>query len=115
MSERPIMVAIWTDGMGTHQARCMDCPWKGEWRRDQDKAVEIGRTHTEHLPFSVMPCDSTRPHEAHFWTKTGTWSRCEGTQNDNAGSGNTCPSCGHTYTTSDGSDHRPEVCPGAKS
>ena len=28
------------------------------------------------------------------------------------GSGNTCPTCGHHYTTSDGSDHRPEVCSG---
>lgn len=28
---------------------------------------------------------------------------------------NTCPNCGHVYTTSDGSDHRPEVCPGRTS
>lgn len=43
-----IQVAIWTDGMGTYQARCLGCAWKGEWWRREARAVKDAETHVEH-------------------------------------------------------------------
>lgn len=51
-------VAVWTDGMGSHQARCLECDWKGPWRerraqgktteeRAIDDAQDHGATHEE--------------------------------------------------------------------
>lgn len=44
--EGVLLVAIWTDGMGTFQARCLSCPWHGDWRRNEALAVKQGKTHT---------------------------------------------------------------------
>jgi hypothetical protein len=49
-----LYVAIYTDGMGTYQAQCMGCPWKGSWRRKEAKAVEDGKTHTAHMEGAPM-------------------------------------------------------------
>ena len=43
-----IKVAIWTDGMGTYQARCLDCSWKGKWHRKEPLAVEDAKKHLQH-------------------------------------------------------------------
>ena len=48
--DRVITVEVYTDGMGTYQARCTDCAWRGRWYRTEAKAVEQARTHTEHEP-----------------------------------------------------------------
>jgi hypothetical protein len=41
-----LLVAIYADGMGTFQARCMSCPWRGTWRRTGARAVTDGKAHT---------------------------------------------------------------------
>jgi hypothetical protein len=43
-----IMVALYTDGMGTHQARCMGCAWRGPWRRKEQRATDDAKGHTAH-------------------------------------------------------------------
>ena len=49
MTDGIIVVAVYTDGMGTFQARCMECAHRGPWRRRQaraaDDAAEHGGTH----------------------------------------------------------------------
>lgn len=39
---------IWTDGLGTFQARCLHCSWKGTWRRKEETAVKDGKRHPTH-------------------------------------------------------------------
>lgn len=41
-----IKVAIYTDGMGTYQARCMDCTWKASWRRKEAASVKDAKAHS---------------------------------------------------------------------
>jgi hypothetical protein len=41
-----LKVAVWTDGMGTYQARCMSCDWKGAWWRKQERALKDAEAHT---------------------------------------------------------------------
>lgn len=52
MTDQPtdelILVAIWTDGMGTYQARCKQCPWKGAWWRKEARAVTDAEGHITH-------------------------------------------------------------------
>jgi len=43
-----ITVAIYSDGLGTFQARCTDCSWRGRWYRSEDRAVAEAKTHQEH-------------------------------------------------------------------
>jgi hypothetical protein len=47
--QETILVAIYTDGMGTFQAQCLGCSWRGPWRRKESSAVESGKSHTEHV------------------------------------------------------------------
>lgn len=34
-----VYVAVYADGLGTFQARCMGCDWRGRWRRREETAV----------------------------------------------------------------------------
>jgi len=40
-----LYVAIYSDGMGTFQARCCDCTWRSAWRRKETSAVIDGKAH----------------------------------------------------------------------
>ena len=44
-----VLVSVYTDGMGTYQARCLGCPWRGAWRRKNATAIEDAKGHTEHV------------------------------------------------------------------
>jgi hypothetical protein len=50
MTTNVLSVAIYTDGMGTWQARCLSCPWRGSWRRSEDRAVDDAKGHKHDLP-----------------------------------------------------------------
>ena len=41
------MVIVYTDGMGTFQARCItdDCAWRGRWVKSQERAVRHAEAH----------------------------------------------------------------------
>lgn len=38
-----ILVAIYDDGFGTFQARCLSCSWCGRWYRSEALAVQAGQ------------------------------------------------------------------------
>jgi hypothetical protein len=38
-------VAIYTDGMGTWQARCLSCSWRSRWFATENTAVKHAKTH----------------------------------------------------------------------
>jgi hypothetical protein len=40
-----IKVAIYTDGMGTWQARCLDCEWRSAWFAREATAVRHAKSH----------------------------------------------------------------------
>lgn len=40
-----ILVAVYTDGMGTWQTRCLSCPWRSDWYRTKASAVLMGKAH----------------------------------------------------------------------
>lgn len=42
-----IATFVWTDGLGTYQARCTHCDWHGPWRRQETKAVADAEAHGE--------------------------------------------------------------------
>ncbi len=39
------LVSVYTDNMGTYQARCLSCDWRAAWRRSESKAVDDAKTH----------------------------------------------------------------------
>lgn len=45
----PVFVSIYTDGMGTYQARCLGCAYRGAWWRTEKRAVKDAQDHTDHV------------------------------------------------------------------
>ena len=56
--DRAVVAAIWTDGMGTFQARCTQCKWRGGWWRTEATAVKEASAHQQHtMRHNVRPVE----------------------------------------------------------
>lgn len=40
-----IITEVWTDSLGTFQARCRECNWRGPWHRSEDLAAQDAKDH----------------------------------------------------------------------
>jgi hypothetical protein len=45
VKQKKIIVMVWTDGLGTYQARCANCKQRMAWRRKETKAIEDSKNH----------------------------------------------------------------------
>ena len=43
-----VITTVYTDGMGTYQARSLASGWRGPWRRSEARAIEDARAQGEH-------------------------------------------------------------------
>lgn len=47
MTTDQIVTIVYTDGMGTYQARSLASEWRGPWRRSEKRAIEDARKRGE--------------------------------------------------------------------